>query len=95
MNRLRTSPNSRIDTIWGLTLVLTLVSALLAAHDYRSGPLTTSTAETMAVLALAAVKVSCILWNFMEIRDAPRWLRYSTIGWVGGLWLTIVAIYLY
>ena len=76
-------------------MVLTLVSALLAAHDYRSGLLTTSTAEAIAVLVLAAVKVLCIIWNFMEIRDAPRWLRYSTIGWVGVLWITIVVIYLY
>ena len=95
MNRLRNSPTRRIDTIWGFTVVLTLVSALLAAYDYRSGLLTTSTAEAMAVLALAAVKVLCIIWNFMEIRDAPRWLRNSAIGWVGVLWLTIVAIYLY
>ena len=95
MNRLRTSPISRIDAIWVLTLVLTLVSALLAAHDYRRGLLSTSTAEAMAVLALAAIKVFCIIWNFMEVRDAPRWLRNSTIGWMGVLWLTIVAIYLY
>ena len=80
MNRLRSIQIGRIDAIWGLTLVLTLVSALLAAHDYRSGLLTTSTAEAMAVLALAAIKVLCIIWNFMEVRDAPRWLRLARSG---------------
>ena len=75
--------------------MLTLVSALLAGHSASRGPIASSTAEAMAVLALAAVKVLCIIWSFMEVRDAPRWLRYCTIGWVGGLWLTIVAIYLY
>jgi heme/copper-type cytochrome/quinol oxidase subunit 4 len=95
MNRLPTSPGVRINAIWGLTLVLTLVSTLLASHYSSSGPLTTRTAETMAVLALAVVKVLCIIWNFMEVRHAPRWLRHCTIGWVGGLWFTIVVIYLY
>jgi hypothetical protein len=95
MNHLRTSPGVRINAIWGLTLVLTLVSTLLASQYSSSGPLTARTAETMAVLALAVVKVLCIIWNFMEVRDAPRWLRYCTIGWVGGLWFTIVVIYLY
>jgi cytochrome c oxidase subunit 4 len=95
MNRLRTSPAGRVNAVWGLTLVLTLVSAMLASHDSSSGPLTSRTAEAMAVLALAAVKVLCIIWNFMEVRDAPRWLRHCTIGWIGGLWLTIVVIYLY
>lgn len=95
MNRLRTSPSAKVNAVWGLTLVLTLVSVLLASRDNSSGHLTPSTAEAMAVLALAAVKVLCIIWEFMETRDAPRWLRYSTVGWVASLWLTIVAIYLY
>jgi heme/copper-type cytochrome/quinol oxidase subunit 4 len=95
MNRLRTSPGVRINAIWGLTLVLTLVSAVLASHYDSSGRLTTSTAETMAVLLLAAVKVLCIIWNFMEVRNAPRWLSHCMIGWVGVLWLTIVVVYLY
>jgi len=95
MNRLRSSSGSRVNAIWVLTLVLTLGSVLLASHHNSSGRLTTSTAEAMAVLALAAVKVLCIIWNFMEVRDAPRWLRHWTIGWVGGLWLTIVVVYLY
>ncbi len=93
MNRLQT-PSSRVNAVWGLTLVLTLVSALLAAH-ISGGPFTSSTAEAMTVLALAAVKMLCIIWSFMEVRDAPRWLRYCTVGWVGGLWLAIVVIYLY
>ncbi len=95
MNRLRASPGARVDATWGLTLVLTLGSALLASHDRSSGRLTTSTTEAMVVLALASLKVLCILWTFMETRDAPRWLRHCTIGWVVSLWLTIVLIYLY
>jgi hypothetical protein len=95
MNRLRTSSDSWTNAIWSLTLVLTLVSALLASQDNLGSRLTTSTAETMAVLALAAGKVLCIIWNFMEIRAAPRWLRHCTLVWVASLWLTIVAIYLY
>ena len=94
MNRLRSSPASGVNAVWGLTLVLTLASVLLASLS-SSGPFTSSTLEAMIVLALAAVKVLCIIWNFMEVRTAPRWLRYCTIGWVAGLWLTIVTVYLY
>jgi hypothetical protein len=90
MNRLRTTPGARVNAIWGFTLVLTLLSALLASHDRSGGYVTTNTTEAMVVLALAAV-----LWTFMETRDAPRWLRHCTIGWVVSLWLTIVVIYLY
>ena len=95
MNRLRMTPSNRVNAVWVLTLVLTLVAALLANQYHPSGRLTTNTAEAMAVLALAAVKVLCIIWDFMETREAPRWLRYGTIGWVASLWLTIVAVYLY
>jgi hypothetical protein len=95
MNRLRTSPGSRVNAVWGLTLVLTVVAALLADHSASRGPIASSTAEAMAVIALAAVKMLCIIWSFMEVRSAPRWLRYCTIGWVGALWLAVVAIYLY
>jgi heme/copper-type cytochrome/quinol oxidase subunit 4 len=94
MNRLRTSTTARINTVWVLTLVLTLVAVLLASHDHSGRHLTTSTAEAMAVLGLAAIKVFCIIWDFMEVRAAPRWLRLTAMGWLVGLWLTIVAVYL-
>jgi heme/copper-type cytochrome/quinol oxidase subunit 4 len=94
MNRLRTSATARVNAIWVLTLGLTLIAVLLASGDHSGRHLSTSTAEAMAVLGLAAIKVFCIIWDFMEVRAAPRWLRQTAIGWLVGLWLTIAAIYL-
>jgi heme/copper-type cytochrome/quinol oxidase subunit 4 len=91
MNRLRITAKSRINAIWILTSVLTVVATVIAWSTRHTAP---SAVEAIAVLGIAAIKARCILWEFMEVRAAPRWLRRASEGWLAALWLTIVIIYL-
>ena len=89
---MRTGLN-RIHYVWLVTSALTVLSWLLAA--LRHGHVSASTAEAVAVLAIAAVKVRYIARDFMEVRSAPRWLRRCTEGWLVGLIATVLGMYLY
>ena len=46
------------------------------------------------VLLLAIIKSRLIIRYFMEVRDAPRWLRHSTDAWLAVLFAAIFVIYL-
>lgn len=88
---MRVTANTRINAVWILTSVLTIVGTVIALG--RSTHHVPSTVEAIAVLAIAAIKAGCILWEFMEVRAAPLWLRRFSEAWLAGLWLTIVIIY--
>ena len=36
---------------------------------------------TVVVLLIAAVKTYLVIWHFMEVRHAPRWLKAVTGSW--------------
>jgi heme/copper-type cytochrome/quinol oxidase subunit 4 len=91
VKRVRVTANTRINAVWILTSVLTIVGTVIALG--RSTHHVPSTVEAIAVLAIAAIKAGCILWEFMEVRAAPLWLRRFSEAWLAGLWLTIVIIY--
>jgi hypothetical protein len=44
------------------------------------------------ILAITAVKGRFIIRQFMEVRDAPRWLRTVTDGWLVALWVTALVM---
>ena len=48
----------------------------------------------LCVMAIAAVKVALVAFEFMELRRAPRWMRAVTICWIAGVALMIVAFHL-
>lgn len=91
---MRNVANTRITRVWILTSALTLVSwgsALAGGAEH----LTPSVVETLAVLAIFAVKARLILRQFMEVRTAPPWLRRFTDIWLAALWAAIVTMYVY
>ena len=81
---------SRITWTWALLSALTMVSWALAA----TRRFTPSTAVTIVVLAIAAVKTRTVIRQFMEVRVAPRWLRRATDAWLAVLMAAIIALYL-
>lgn len=84
----------RTSAVWLALSLLTLASWLLrVVHD--RGALSASTAATVGVLAVAAVKGRLILREFMEVRSAPAWLGWATDAWLSVLWATILGMYLY
>ena len=81
---------SRITWTWALLSALTMVSWALAA----TRRFTPSTAVTIVVLAIAAVKTRTVIRQFMEVRVAPRWLRRATDAWLAVLMAAIIGLYL-
>ena len=82
---------SRITWTWALLSALTMVSWALAA----TRRFTPSTAVTIVVLAIAAVKTRTVIRQFMEVRVAPRWLRRATDAWLAVLMAAIIGPYLW
>ena len=79
---------SRITWTWALLSALTMVSWALAA----TRRFTPSTAVTIVVLAIAAVKTRTVIRQFMEVRVAPRWLRRATDAWLAVLMAAIIGL---
>ena len=81
---------ARVTWTWVLLCALTGLSWALAATR-RLSP---STALTMVVFAIAAVKVRFVIRQFMDVRTAPHWLRRVTDGWLAVLVAAILGLYL-
>jgi hypothetical protein len=80
----------RITWTWALLSALTVVSWVLAAtRRYSPG-----TAVTIVVLAIAAVKTRVVIRQFMDVRQAPHWLRRATDAWLAVLMAAIIGLYL-
>ena len=89
----RISVESRINYAWVLLSGLTVLGWSLA--KLRSGRITASGPETIAVLAIAGVKARLIMQQYMEVRTAPMWLRRACDAWLLGLLATIALMYVY
>ncbi len=75
----------------GLIVLVLLVCATLASvivgHGTASASI--SAGAKAAVIALAIGKVWLVAWQFMELRHAPRIVRYAF-----DIWLAIIAVVL-
>ena len=91
MRHVKDTVTSRITRTWALLSALTIVSWALAATR-RFSP---STAVTIVVLAIAAVKTRIVIRQFMDVRVAPRWLRRATDAWLAVLMAAIIGLYLW
>lgn len=75
----------RVTLVWLLLVAVTLVSWQVGAHGARL--------VTAVVVAIALVKTRLVFWHFMEVRNAPSWLRWNCDGWLAFLALMIFALY--
>lgn len=82
---------SPLTIVWAVLTTVTIVSWLTArdggaAHVLNAG-------VTVAVLLIAAVKTSLVIWHFMEVRHAPRWLKVTTGSWAIVLFALLLGFY--
>ena len=91
MRHVKDTVTSRITRTWALLSALTMVSWALAA----TRRFTPSTAVTIVVLAIAAVKTRIVIRQFMDVRVAPHWLRRATDAWLAVLMAAIIGPYLW
>ena len=84
----------RLTLVWMLLVAVTFVSWWLGARNV-GGRLETDVSVTAAVVAIALVKTRLVFWHFMEVRTAPRWLRWNCDAWLAFLALMIFALFRY
>lgn len=83
----------RQTLLWAAMVLATLVSWSLSAERAFTDS-TARTLTTIAILAVACVKIRFIGLDFMELRRAPLPLRLIFEGWVLGVFTVLVVLYL-
>ncbi len=89
-----TSPlpiRNRLTIVWAVLAMVTVVS-WLTARDGGAAHVVNATV-TVVVLLIAAVKTQLVIWYFMEVRHAPRWLKVTTGGWAAALFALLLSVY--
>ncbi|MET0699799.1 MAG: cytochrome C oxidase subunit IV family protein [Mycobacterium sp.] len=82
---------SRSTIVWVLLMMVTVVS-WLTARDGGAAHVVNPTV-TVVVLLIAAVKTYLVIWHFMEVRHAPRWLKVTTASWAIVLFALLLGFY--
>ncbi len=82
---------SPLTIVWAVLTLVTLVSWLTARDGGAAHVLNPSV--TVVGLLIAAVKTQLVIWHFMEVRHAPRWLKVTTTGWLVGLFALLLGFY--
>ncbi|MBW8482664.1 cytochrome C oxidase subunit IV family protein [Actinomadura parmotrematis] len=82
------TPGARTTRVWAALCAVTVLSWRLGTER------TAGAAVTVAVLAIALVKARFVVRCFMEVQDAPAWLRRLTDVWLAALWTALVVLYL-
>lgn len=83
-----------VTGVWLLLSAITVTYWWLAP-GHGAGEAAASVPVTVAVVALGFVKCRLIIRHFMEVRAAPRWLRWATDGWLVALWSAALGSYLW
>jgi hypothetical protein len=88
-----TTASSRRTLIyaWAFLVAITIVSWFLGRAT--DAPFHIDKVITLGVLLVAAVKVRLVLLYFMEVREAPRWLKWTCDGWLAILFLALIGFY--
>jgi len=79
-------------TVAWLLLVMATGIGWALGHSVRSGAPEAVSVAMVGVIATAFVKVWIVGFQFMELRDAPWWLRRGFDAWVLGVGSVLVAI---
>ena len=81
--------------VWILLCAITIASWWLAPGHTHRGPAVASVPITVAVVLLGFIKGRLIIRYFMEVRNAPGWLKLFTDAWLTVLWASVLVIYLW
>lgn len=79
--------------VWLVLSGLTVLSWVLGGrHDFSSGD---HTFASLAIIVVTVFKVRLVGLYFMEVRDAPVWLRLLLEGFCTALFATLASVYIF
>ena len=90
---MRSNLKNPVVLVWLVLVVLTFIFWILGVEhgfSHAAGP----SLGMAAVLAIAFLKTQLVGSFFMELRTAPRPLRLAFSGWVIGVGIIVIAMYL-
>lgn len=81
---------SRTSLVWALLVVATLLS-----WQFGHGVgFDNAKAAGMAILLVTFVKVRFVMLDFMELRDAPQWMRLCSQAWMVIVAAVLIGLFL-
>ncbi|MDL4813661.1 cytochrome C oxidase subunit IV family protein [Actinomadura opuntiae] len=92
-DRLLRKDKRTVFVAWAALTAATVLAWLLTPGESQTAT-TLGNELVAAIVVLGLVKCRLIIRYFMEVRNAPRWLRAATDGWLAVLWLTLLVVYL-
>ncbi|PKI16190.1 cytochrome C oxidase subunit IV family protein [Colwellia sp. 12G3] len=78
----RSKTSFKHDLILWLVLVLFTLLSWILGHDFTA---IDTKILSIIILIIGFIKVRIVLMNFMEIKTAPRYLRWFMDGWCLGV----------
>ena len=82
----------RLFLIWVLLIAVTLLSAMVGgAHGFAATG--HGAVATFAVLVIAFAKVWLVMFNFMDVRGAPRALKLLCGAWLVLVLAILLSVY--
>lgn len=77
--------------VWAFLVAITVAAWWFSRSSSAQPQL--NTMVTLSVLLISAVKVQLVMRYFMELGEAPRWLRLSAEAWLLILTMLLLACY--
>lgn len=80
-----------LTVVWAVLTAVTVASWLTARDGGQAHHINATV--TVVVLLIAAVKTQLVIWHFMEVRQAPAWLKVTTNGWLAVVFGLLLGFY--
>ena len=80
--------------LWSRTTVVWLILVAATALSYSIGHglgISDLRIAGVVILVTTFVKVWLVIFEFMEVRGAPAWMRRAATGWVIGIAVLLIA----
>jgi Prokaryotic Cytochrome C oxidase subunit IV len=81
--------NRRVTGIWLALIAATLISWTMGQGDSLGSTRRTS----IAIIVIAFLKIRYVIYDFMDLRGAPLFMRIVAESWVLIVCTTIIAFY--
>lgn len=86
------SATTRLNWTWGALSALTVLSWVLGMK-HGGQPFEPNMIITAVVVVTSMVKVRFIIWEFMEVRSCPAWIKWLSDLWLVGMLAVLGWIY--
>jgi Prokaryotic Cytochrome C oxidase subunit IV len=83
---------NRLLIVWVALTAITLLSWWIGA-SHGSGPIRPDAAVALGAIAITLIKVLVIVREFMDVRSAPKKLKFVTDAWLVTFGLAMLAAY--